>query len=486
MNFKIFYNFPLSRFFIYGRFAFCILVCALLTSKSNCQAQYEYNLSEPTTVTNVDEFAQQNLTPYKDLILNGYTLTLNISDSQSITKYFNVKGDASKDSNIVVKTGQGALTIPQSTTVVFSNSVNVLTIAQGELVLERGNCIKVNSYVEIQQDGVLTVKAPMGGAFLSNLTGCGILNANTTDTTGVILDNSRDSEFSGVISGTGNLFKTGDGTLTLSGANTCTGKIEVSKGSLTLKDDAVVANGEVYVVGSELTYEVTSGERTILITDATKIYNTVDKLIKSGDGTLKIYSEALYGVRAESWVISSGRIDCEGYFGTFQNGIQVESGATFSPGLSIGEYMTRGSDITIQAAGIALFEFDSYNENPDQQNFDAFVIEDGPSYTFTLNEGAIVDLVFLNRDAESWAKEGAEYQLVDDINFAKDKDYSSALSGNYGEMFQLVGRKNQGLFLIGRGAPEPGPEIAVPEPSTWALLILGAAGLLYVRKRVRS
>ena len=43
----------------------------------------------------------------------------------------------------------------------------------------------------------------------------------------------------------------------------------------------------------------------------------------------------------------------------------------------------------------------------------------------------------------------------------------------------IVGDK----MIIGRGAPEPEPEVAVPEPSTWALIILGVTGLLYVRKQ---
>ncbi|MBR5161999.1 MAG: PEP-CTERM sorting domain-containing protein, partial [Thermoguttaceae bacterium] len=42
------------------------------------------------------------------------------------------------------------------------------------------------------------------------------------------------------------------------------------------------------------------------------------------------------------------------------------------------------------------------------------------------------------------------------------------------------GVNGDGLYLVGLGAPDtPG----VPEPSTWALLLLGAAGLYWVRRK---
>ena len=98
-----------------------------------------------------------------------------------------------------------------------------------------------------------------------------------------------------------------------------------------------------------------------------------------------------------------------------------------------------------------------------------------------MNSNSIIQLAFTNDDAWKWAKEGAEYHIITEgFTFnPNDGDFSYVL-GNYQDYFKLVAREDQGFYLIGLGAPEPPP--VVPEPSTWALLILGVAGLLYLKK----
>ena len=90
-------------------------------------------------------------------------------------------------------------------------------------------------------------------------------------------------------------------------------------------------------------------------------------------------------------------------------------------------------------------------------------------------ESGLVNLLFENSDVSLWATEGAEYLLVSDDGFASETIDLTRFLGNYHGYFSLEGRTN-GLYLVGLGTP-------VPEPSTWALLILGAAGLAYMRKR---
>ena len=164
----------------------------------------------------------------------------------------------------------------------------------------------------------------------------------------------------------------------------------------------------------------------------------------------------------------------------------TDASGNVTPGNSVGDLTVYG-DVTIDAGATGLFEFSAYNEDPALQSFDKLTIADNGS--FIIDANSIIKLFFENNeDANLWAAEGAEYKLVSDEGFANG-NYDSLLADDFGGIFSLQGKYGNGLYLIGLGVgpipPGPGPDpgSGVPEPSTWALLILGAMGLLYMRKR---
>ena len=300
-----------------------------------------------------------------------------------------------------------------------------------------------------------------------------VLDANATFQVG----NGYTLTQSAPITGTGSVDKTGEGTLVLSGANTYSGDTNVYGGTLQLTGDAIEsANGNFVVgTGGTLEYNVASGETKKQTLTAQNAISSTGKIIKTGEGTFQ-FDAAIGSVDAESLVVSSGELDFKGYF---EGDIEVFNGAVFSQGNSVGTADITGNITFISETasnGFALFEFGEYADGEDV-NHDLIVMENGGS--FRADEGVIL-LDFANHDEGSWAAEGNTYKLVSGA-FDASIDYNPWLSPDYSSLFKLTGGTD-GLYLVGiKAAPEPGS--GVPEPSTWALLLLGAAGLLYVRKR---
>ena len=274
------------------------------------------------------------------------------------------------------------------------------------------------------------------------------------------------------------LVKQGAGTLTLSGDNTYSTATTVSEGILQLTGDAVKANSSIEIAnGATLEYNVPTSEKSL---DFTTSNTTISggNVSKTGEGKLKIKADGTQ-FSAGDFTVSNGELD---FKGQYNGNLIVKNGATLSPGNSVGDLTVYGNAI-IETGATGLFEFSSYNEDPAQQSFDRLFIADNGS--FVIDSNSIIKLFFEagDTDAALWAAEGSEYKLVSDEGF--DTSITPTL-GNYTGMFDLLSR-NDGLWLIGLGAgpipPGPEPGSGVPEPSTWALLMLGAMGLYFIRQK---
>ena len=278
--------------------------------------------------------------------------------------------------------------------------------------------------------------------------------------------------------------KNGDGILTFEytkdSSRKYTRPITVSKGVLELKNGALATDGtiEVKSTGDLELFVDEDDVKTMTVATANKIFGAGD-IKKTGDGTLKLLTEAQGLVSAESLVVSSGQLDFQGYMG---GKVSVDSGAVFSPGDSIGEATFGGGFILNEAGAELLMEIGGSDIGDND-----FLTASG---NLTLHNGSIVYLA---------ATDNCTLEPGDTFTAVLSGNNSAAISSNFISKYvrstdfidlqyiQLNGEQygeNNGKYAItGRRYIDAN---AVPEPSTWALLILGVAGLLYLRTRKNS
>ena len=188
------------------------------------------------------------------------------------------------------------------------------------------------------------------------------------------------------------------------------------------------------------------------------------KITKTGDGVLQLYAAAEGLVEASSFVVSSGRLDMKEFF---KGTLEIGSDAEFSPGNSVG---TLNVDGVFKADALSTLIFEQDASGMDSLSASSFDIAPNAEIQLditAISPGATYDIIVNTSDAGFTAEQGSESFWLNLL--ADDLPYYLNLSVVNNHMVRLHIDAN-----------------AVPEPSTWALLVLGAVGLMYLRRRVRS
>ena len=320
----------------------------------------------------------------------------------------------------------------------------------------------------VNGDGVVEFRAAntyTGGTTINS--GTLLLTENGTLGTGAIALNGgaleigydTDTTFTKDITGTGTLAKSGAGTLTISDAKSFAGNTAVKQGKLLVTGAGTLGTvpGDITIAeGAELEFAVDEGD-----VKKTGAVSGQGSVLKTGKGTLQIdnsaYNEGYDDVQFGTITAQDGRLDAKGvYEGTFV----IDAPAIFSPGNSIGTLKT---DVFQLNAGATLLM------EQDASGMDKLIAN-----TFIIDDDAIIEFALTS------AQPGATYEIFNDPE-GLDGQYADV---NYWTSFlSPADAYYWNLTVDGYSVFASVDANAVPEPSTWALLALGALGLLYWRKR---
>ena len=247
--------------------------------------------------------------------LGANTLTLSRAGGNAAVFSGAIEGDGA-----LVKAGGGTQVLSGDNT--FTGG---LTIDGGELQLTGGAALADSTAVCVNANGRLQLFA---NETIGTLTGAGTvaLGANT-----LTVSETSDTSFSGAITGTGGLTKSGVGTLTLVGTNSYTGATTVNAGTLELASGAAIADTGALTVATGATLKINNDE-------------TIGAL--AGAGSVELGSSTLTVGGSESTVFS-GVISGSGELVKTGSGTLTLSGANSYTGkttISAGELIANRVD----------------------------------------------------------------------------------------------------------------------------------------------
>ena len=210
----------------------------------------------------------------------------------------NLNGDDGDDSLLVGNEGQGTLNVSGTGTANLSGTstlvIGNVAGSNGIVNLDPGGTISTSGVTTNAGTGTLNFG---GGTLLATASNANFLNVTTVDVAGGTIDtNGFDVTVVSPLGGTGDLTKSGTGTLTLQGVNTNTGTFLTSAGNVTSLAIDTFADASTVAITTGATMALDySGEDTIheFIVDGTAqgpgVYNaTTHPGLLTGTGSLRV------------------------------------------------------------------------------------------------------------------------------------------------------------------------------------------------------
>ena len=158
---------------------------------------------------------------------NATTATLTVNQA-SATTFAGVLQDGTGDALSLTKSGAGLLTLSgtNSYTGTTTISAGTLVVASGSAIADTGAVVLANTVGATLQLNASEIIGSLAGGGASGG------NVNLQSYVLTVGGANSDTTYSGVLSGSGSLVKTGTGTLTLAASNTYSGNTTVSSGTL--------------------------------------------------------------------------------------------------------------------------------------------------------------------------------------------------------------------------------------------------------------